>query len=60
MDLAKKKKKVQVVNKKEEAEEVGEPVLEEIPQDKVFPCAVSLAEINRKLGVVMWKPIKTK
>jgi len=58
MDIAKKKKKVQVVNKKEEAEEVGEPVLEEIPQEKVFPCAVSLAEINRKLGVVMWKPIK--
>jgi len=46
--------------KKEEAEEVGEPVLEDIPTDKVFPCAVSLAEINRKLGVVMWKPVQTK
>ena len=46
--------------KKEEAEEVGEPVLEDIPTDKVFPCAVSLAEINRKLGVVMWKPVPTK
>ena len=45
--------------KKEEAEEVGEPVLDDIPPEKVFPCAVSLAEINRKLGVVLWKPVQT-
>ena len=45
---------------RKEEEEAGEPVLEEIPADKVFPCAVSLAEINRKLGVVMWKPVPTQ
>ena len=59
-EAAKKKtKKLNVLARKEE-EEAGEPVLEEIPADKVFPCAVSLAEINRKLGVVMWKPVPTQ
>lgn len=43
---------------KDESEEQGEPVLEDIPAEQVFPCAVSLAEINRKLGIVMWKPVK--
>ena len=37
---------------------MAEPVLEDIPPDKMFNCAVSLAEINRKLGLVMWKPEK--
>lgn len=60
-DTAKKKtKKLNVMGRKEETEEVGEPVLEEIPAEKVFPCAVSLAEINRKLGIVMWKPVPTQ
>ncbi len=42
--------------RKEEVEEAAEPTLEDIPQDKAFTCAVTLAEINRKLGFVMWKP----
>ncbi|XP_023339400.1 uncharacterized protein LOC111709737 [Eurytemora carolleeae] len=60
-DTGKKKKQKPGAQapKKEDTEEVGEPTLEEIPQDKVFPCAVSLAEINRKLGLVMWKPVST-
>jgi hypothetical protein len=47
----------QLTVRKEEVEEAAEPVLEDIPQDKTFTCAVTLAEINRKLGVVMWKPV---
>ena len=30
--------------------------LQEIPAEKEFVCAVNLAEINRKLGIVMWSP----
>jgi len=45
--------------KKDESDETDEPVLEDIPAEKVFSCAVSLAEINRKLGLVMWKPVPT-
>jgi len=41
---------------KDDLDELAEPVLEDIPQEKMFNCAVSLAEINRKLGLVMWKP----
>jgi len=52
------KKTVQTGKTKEEAEEQGDPVLEDIPMEKVFSCAVGLAEINRKLGVVMWKPVQ--
>jgi len=54
----KKIKKTQQQGKKEEVEESPEPILEEIPAHKVFPCAVSLAEINRKLSCVMWKPMQ--
>lgn len=43
--------------RKEEVEEAAEPTLDDIPPDKTFACAVTLAEINRKLGVVMWKPV---
>ena len=43
--------------RKEEVEEAAEPTLEDIPPEKTFTCAVTLAEINRKLGVVMWKPV---
>eukprot|EP00088_Acartia_fossae_P027496 TRINITY_DN2824_c0_g1_i10.p1 TRINITY_DN2824_c0_g1~~TRINITY_DN2824_c0_g1_i10.p1 ORF type:complete len:198 (-),score=67.25 TRINITY_DN2824_c0_g1_i10:664-1233(-) len=43
---------------KDDLEDMAEPVLEDIPPDKMFNCAVSLAEINRKLGLVMWKPEK--
>lgn len=44
---------------KDDLDDLSEPVLEDIPQDKMFNCAVSLAEINRKLGLVMWRPEKT-
>ena len=54
-DIAKKKSKKSNGSKKEESEEILD-YIDEIPPEKVFPCAVSLAEINRKLGVVMWKP----
>ena len=33
-----------------------EYLLQEIPAEKEFVCAVNLAEINRKLGIVMWSP----
>lgn len=51
----KKKGKKPCGGKKEDSEDSLE-FLEEIPPEKVFACAVNLAEINRKLGVVMWKP----
>ena len=54
-DLAKKKGKKPNGTKKDEGEE-NYDYIDEIPPEKVFSCAVSLAEINRKLGVVMWKP----
>ena len=54
-DTGKKKVKKQNGAKKEDSEEVYD-YIDEIPPEKVFSCAVSLAEINRKLGVVMWKP----
>ena len=41
---------------KDDLDDLAEPVLEDIPPEKMFNCAVSLAEINRKLGLVMWKP----
>jgi len=41
---------------KDDFDDLSEPVLEDIPQEKMFNCAVSLAEINRKLGLVMWRP----
>ena len=50
-----KKKGKKPNGKKDEGEE-NYDYIEDIPQEKVFSCAVSLAEINRKLGVVMWKP----
>ena len=54
-ELAKKKGKRQNGNRRDELED-NLDFLEEIPPEKVFACAVNLAEINRKLGVVMWKP----
>eukprot|EP00092_Neocalanus_flemingeri_P000696 GFUD01000738.1.p1 GENE.GFUD01000738.1~~GFUD01000738.1.p1 ORF type:complete len:204 (+),score=73.33 GFUD01000738.1:631-1242(+) len=54
-ELAKKKGKRQNGSRREDLEE-DLNFLEEIPPEKVFACAVNLAEINRKLGVVMWKP----
>ena len=30
--------------------------MEELPSEKILQCQVSLAEINRKLGVVMFQP----
>ena len=54
-DLAKKKGKKPNGTKKDEGEE-NYDYIDEIPPENVFSCAVSLAEINRKLGVVMWKP----
>ena len=54
-ELAKKKGKRPNGARREEMED-NLDFLEEIPPEKVFACAVNLAEINRKLGVVMWKP----
>lgn len=54
-ESAKKKGKKLNGSKKEDGEE-NYDYIEEIPPEKMFACAVSLAEINRKLGVVMWKP----
>ena len=54
-EMAKKKGKKPNGSKKDEGEENFD-FIDEIPPEKVFSCAVSLAEINRKLGVVMWKP----
>ena len=54
-ETAKKKGKKPNGVKKEESEE-NYDYIEEIPAERMFACAVSLAEINRKLGVVMWKP----
>ena len=50
------KKKGKKPNGKKDEGEDNYDYIEDIPQEKVFSCAVSLAEINRKLGVVMWKP----
>jgi len=55
-ELGRKKGKRPNGAKREESEEAGEVYLEEIPPEKEFVCAVNLAEINRKLGVVMWSP----
>merc|ERR1712156_242316 len=55
-DLVKKKGKKPNGSKREECEEAVELYLEEIPAEKEFVCAVNLAEINRKLGIVMWSP----
>lgn len=52
----KKKGKRPNGTKREESEEAQELYLEDIPPEKEFVCAVNLAEINRKLGVVMWRP----
>jgi len=54
-ELAKKKGKKQNGARREDMEDHFD-FLEEIPPERVFSCAVNLAEINRKLGVVMWKP----
>ena len=54
-DLARRKGKKPNGSKKEEVEDTYD-YIEEIPPEKVFSCAVGLAEINRKLGIVMWKP----
>lgn len=54
-DIGKKKGKKPNGTKREESEEAQELYLEEIPPEKEFVCAVNLAEINRKLGVVMWR-----
>jgi len=55
-DLGKKKGKKPNGAKREESEETQDLYLEEIPPEKEFVCAVNLAEINRKLGMVMWRP----
>jgi len=52
---AKKKGKKTNGNRKDEVDDAYD-YIDEIPSDKLFSCAVSLAEINRKLGIVMWKP----
>ena len=54
-DFARRKGKKPNGSKKEEIEETYD-YIDEIPPEKVFSCAVGLAEINRKLGIVMWKP----
>ena len=54
-----KSKKTQKALYKDDLEDNNEPVLKDIPSEKMFICAVSLAEINRKLGIVMWTPSMT-
>ena len=38
-------------------EEEMTTVMDDLPPEKCLKLKISLAEINRKLGVVMWQPV---
>ena len=54
-EVARRKGKKPNGSKKDEVDDAFD-YIEEIPPEKVCSCAIGLAEINRKLGIVMWKP----